>query len=142
MVLVRIYLSCCNIPDNMGHLHCVKSVQLQSFFWSVFSCIRTKFLKSPYSVRILKNMDQKKFRIWTFFAHCYSSSFFFFFVFLRCFMTVKDFQRFLIEEQNVSILSRHCFILISHRGNRCDYSLEIQTFSFLNQDLTFFYDLF
>ena len=67
---------------------------------------------------------------------------FFFFVFLRCFMTVKDFQRFLIEEQNVSILSRHCFILISHRGNRCDYSLEIQTFSFLNQDVTFFYDLF
>ena len=57
-------------------------------------------------------------------------------------MTVKDFQRFLIEEQNVSILSRHCFILISHRGNRYDYSLEIQTFSFLNQDLTFFYDLF
>ena len=23
--------------------HCVKSVQIQSFFWSVFSCIRTEY---------------------------------------------------------------------------------------------------
>ena len=25
--------------------HCVKSVQIRSFFWSVFSCIRTKYGK-------------------------------------------------------------------------------------------------
>ena len=32
-------------------IHCVKSVQIRSFFWSVFSRIRTA--------------DQKKHRIWT-----------------------------------------------------------------------------
>ena len=34
------------------------------FFWSVFSCIRTKYgdllSKSPYSVRIQENTGQKK----------------------------------------------------------------------------------
>ena len=43
--------------------HCVKSVQIQSYFWSVFSCIRTEYgamLRiSPYSVRIQENKDQK-----------------------------------------------------------------------------------
>ena len=46
---------------------CVKTVQKRSFFWSVFSCIRTE---SPYSVRIQENMYQKKLRIWTFFTQC------------------------------------------------------------------------
>ena len=36
--------------------HCVKSVQIRSFSWSVFSCIRTEYgdllRKSPYSVQI------------------------------------------------------------------------------------------
>ena len=39
------------------------------FFWSVFSCIRTEYgdllRKSPYSVRIQENTDQKNLRIWT-----------------------------------------------------------------------------
>ena len=26
-----------------SELHCVKSVQIQSFFWSEFSCIRTEY---------------------------------------------------------------------------------------------------
>ena len=51
--------------------HCVKSVQLQSFFWSVFSGIRTEYRdllrKSSSSVRIKENMDHKKLRIWTLF---------------------------------------------------------------------------
>ena len=46
--------------------HCVKSVQIRSFFWSVFSCIRTEcgdlLGKSPYSVRIQKNTDQSEYR--------------------------------------------------------------------------------
>ena len=41
-----------------------KNVQIQSFFCFVFSCIRTEYwdllCKSPYSVRIQKNTDQKK----------------------------------------------------------------------------------
>ena len=52
--------------------HCLKSVKVQSFFWSVFShtpaeCgdIRSKSL---YSARIRENTDQKKLRIWALFA--------------------------------------------------------------------------
>ena len=51
--------------------HCVKSVKMRSFFWSVFSRILTKYGKiqniSPYSARVRENTDQKKLRIWT---HC------------------------------------------------------------------------
>ena len=51
-----------------------KCVQIQNFFWSVFSCIRTKYGEilciSPYSVRMRENTDQKKFRIWTLFTQC------------------------------------------------------------------------
>ena len=54
--------------------HCVNSTQIQSFFWSVFSRIWTKygdldlFRKSPYSVQMRENTDQKKFRIWAIFT--------------------------------------------------------------------------
>ena len=44
--------------------HRVKSFQVQSFFWSVFSCIWIEcgdlLRKSQYSVRIQENKDQKK----------------------------------------------------------------------------------
>ena len=54
--------------------HCVKSVQIRRFFWSVFSLIRTEYGEilriSPYSVRMRENTDQKKLRIWTYFTHC------------------------------------------------------------------------
>ena len=49
----------------------MKSVQTLSFFWPVFSCIPTEYgdllLKSPYSVRIRENTDQKELRVWTIF---------------------------------------------------------------------------
>ena len=55
-------------------LHCVKRVQIRSFFWSVFSRIWTEYgdLRSKYlySVQVRENMDQKKLRIWTTFAQC------------------------------------------------------------------------
>ena len=48
------------------------------FFWSVFSCIWTEYRnlrdKSPYSVRIQENTDQKKFRIWNTFHGVFLSS--------------------------------------------------------------------
>ena len=48
-------------------MHCVKSVQIWSFFWSVFSCLRTEYRDlREYSVRIQENTDQEKFHIWTF----------------------------------------------------------------------------
>ena len=57
--------------------HCAKSVQIQSFFWSVFSRIRTEYRdlrsKSPYSVRVRENTDQEKLRIWTLFTQWYGS---------------------------------------------------------------------
>ena len=43
--------------------HYVKSVQIWSYFWSVFSCIRIEYgdsrSKSPYSIPIQENTDQK-----------------------------------------------------------------------------------
>ena len=43
--------------------HSVKRVQIRSYFWSVFSCIRVEYgdlrSKSPYSIRIQGNTDQK-----------------------------------------------------------------------------------
>ena len=51
---------------------CVKSVQIRSFFWSVFFRIRTEYGEirsiSPYSVRMRENTDQKQLRIWTLFT--------------------------------------------------------------------------
>ena len=45
-------------------LHCVKRVQIRSFFWSVFSRVQTEYGEilciSPYSVRMRENTDQKK----------------------------------------------------------------------------------
>ena len=59
-------------------IHCVKSFQIRSFFWSVFSCIRTEYgyllRKSLYLVRIQKSTDQKKLRIWTIFKQWYYDS--------------------------------------------------------------------
>ena len=55
-------------------LYCVKSIQIRSFFWSAFSCIWPEYgdllRKSLCSVRIEKNTDQKKLRIWTLFMQC------------------------------------------------------------------------
>ena len=48
----------------------MKSVQIWSFFWSVFSHIRTEGgdlrRKCPYSVQMRENADKKKLRIWWF----------------------------------------------------------------------------
>ena len=81
----------------MGSWHCVKSVQIRNFFWSVFSYIRTEYedLRSTFFWSVFsciqaeygnlrsrffwfvfsciqskyrKNKDQKKLRIWTLFT--------------------------------------------------------------------------
>ena len=43
--------------------HCVKSVHIRSFFWSVFSRIQTEYKEilgiSPHLVRMRENTDQK-----------------------------------------------------------------------------------
>ena len=55
------------VPKCDFNKRCVKSVQIRSFFWSVFSHIWTEHREirsiSPYSVRVLENKDRKKLRI-------------------------------------------------------------------------------
>ena len=63
------------LSSNCEHLlHCLKSVQIRSFFRSVFTRIRIEYGKilriSPYSVRMRENTDQKKLGIWTLFTQC------------------------------------------------------------------------
>ena len=56
-------------------LHCVKIVQIRSFFWSAFSCFWTEYgyllRKYLHLVRIRENTDQGKLRIWTLFTQGY-----------------------------------------------------------------------
>ena len=65
-VLFLLFYFCIGVARNFSPkypFHCVKSVQIWSYFWSVFTCIRTEYedlrSTSPYSVRIQENTDQK-----------------------------------------------------------------------------------
>ena len=55
-------------PQALLKCRCMKSVQIRSFFWPIFSRIRTEYgdlqSKSPYLVQMRENTDQKKLRIW------------------------------------------------------------------------------
>ena len=57
---------------HISYEHYVKSVQIRSFFCSVFSYIWTKYgdlrRKSRYSVRMQEYTDWKKLRTWTLFT--------------------------------------------------------------------------
>ena len=65
--------------ELLAKYHCAKSVQVRSFFCSVFSRIWTEYGEmrsiSPYLVRMRQNTDQKKLCIWTFFPQCINKSF-------------------------------------------------------------------
>ena len=67
-------LSNCLRRYNLFSCHCMKSVQIRRFFWSVFSRIWTEYGEirsiSSYSVQMRENTDQKKHRIWTLFTQC------------------------------------------------------------------------
>ena len=56
-------IKCYNLINHSTEIRCVRNVQIRSFFWSVFSRIRTEYGKiwsiSPYSVRMQENTDQK-----------------------------------------------------------------------------------
>ena len=63
--------------ERVVHFHCVKSVQIRSFFWSVFSRVRTEcreILRISLSLLIQseygKIRTRKKLRIWTLFMQC------------------------------------------------------------------------
>ena len=65
---------CWKFRGNNSTDHCVKSIQIWSFFWSVFSRIRTEYgeirIISPYSVWMRENTDQKKLCISILFTQC------------------------------------------------------------------------
>ena len=74
MLLAKLSQTKCNFGNGY---HCGKSVQIRSFFWSVWSRIWTEYGEmrsiSPYSVRIRKNTDQKN----SVFGHFSRSALFF-----------------------------------------------------------------
>ena len=57
------YSYTCIFFYGLKHWHCLKSVQIRSFFWSVIPCIWTKYgdlrTKFLYSVWMRENTDQK-----------------------------------------------------------------------------------
>ena len=50
-IIVSSGLGICIASKSLAVQHCVKSAQIRSFFWSVFSCIRTEYRK----IRVRKN---------------------------------------------------------------------------------------
>ena len=73
---LHVFYSCSNVISHAyTHIHSVKSVQILSFFCSVFSRIRNKYGEirgiSPYSVRMRENTDQKYLHIGTLFKQWY-----------------------------------------------------------------------
>ena len=80
------------------HLHCMKGVHIRSYisgpYFPAFGLNTERYLRiSPYSVRVRKNTDQKKLRIWTLFTQC-------------------DYT----ESKNRAIISYyHCMILLTKR---------------------------
>ena len=67
---VRILFHRCSLREELANFvsftfienyHCLKSVQIRSYFWSVFSCIQSEYRK----IRIRNN-----FVFWTLFTQC------------------------------------------------------------------------
>ena len=58
-----------NTTQSYSEVCCLKNVQKRSFFWSVFSRIRTEYGDLLFVfTRIRENTCQKKLRIWTLFT--------------------------------------------------------------------------
>ena len=70
------YFSAFRLNTGKYGKHRVKSIQIRSFFWSLFSRISTEYGEilciSPFCVRMRESTDQQKLRIWTFFTQCFS----------------------------------------------------------------------
>ena len=57
--------------DNLKSciIHCVKSIQIGSFFWSVFSCIRTEYGDNSVNLRIQSEYRKIRTRKISVFGH-------------------------------------------------------------------------
>ena len=73
-ILMSIFPETIVVKTSYYLSHCVKSVQMRSLIWSVFSCIRTEYRdlwsKSSHSAQIRESADQRKLRIWALFTQC------------------------------------------------------------------------
>ena len=68
--VITVILKNSQLSTNISNIYitpaskCAKSVRIRSIFWSIIFCIRAEWgnllRKSPYSVRIQENTDQKK----------------------------------------------------------------------------------
>ena len=76
---IRTFSICMTVTLNnlLQTMTRVKSAQIQSFFWSVFSHIQPEHGEirsiSSCSVWMQENTDQKELRIWTLFTQCHCS---------------------------------------------------------------------
>ena len=54
--------------NTCQHYHCVNRVQIESFFWTVFSCIRTEYgdLLRKWSTILWIHLHDKKSKLWIF----------------------------------------------------------------------------
>ena len=70
--LMNLYKKCSEKSYSSLVIHSLKSVQILSFVWSIFSCTWTEYgdllHKSLNSIQVQKKTDQKKLCIWTPFA--------------------------------------------------------------------------
>ena len=94
----------------------LKSVQIRSFFWCLFSFIPSEqgYLrsKSPYSVRIQENTDQKKLSIWTLFTQWEYANQIIVFIrtyLVQCITTIKIFD--IILARLINLLSQSVFAI-------------------------------
>ena len=74
-----------DLQGKVGDHHCVKSFEIRSLLWTVFSCMRTEYgeygdlrSKSLYSIQIQENTDQQKLLILTLFPQCIFNPHFYF----------------------------------------------------------------
>ena len=73
VLIKRVYMDdygALNETSQSNFSHCVKCDQIRSFFWSIFSRIRTK-----YGEILRQNTDWKKLRIWALFTQSMSIKF-------------------------------------------------------------------
>ena len=117
-------------------MHCVKGFQIRSFFWPVFSGIRTKYGEilriSLYLVRIQKNTDQKKLRLWTLFTQCWSC---------LCDGIGKQQTKFLKQISKSSILTIKLWRTFSEDSWSLRRPLEINGWNIIFSNLFLFYSL-
>ena len=113
---------CTHVRNNTCITHCMKSVQIRSFFWSVFYCIWTEYGEilriSPYLVQMLENMDQKKPRIWTLFTR---------------WLFVPEYENRLYEDKSKFLswckCSRKIWLWLASSHRLGDFNPAIQTFT-------------